>query len=134
MKNEELKDVFATLKTMLAKHAKGRSVAYDTDEHYYLNEAQPDAKGKPVFFGAVKVGSGKVAFHLMPVYTHPEFLASISPELKKRMQGKSCFNFSKTEPALMKELEVIVKVSASKAGVRSFIITSPMLFWSPTRK
>lgn len=114
MKNEELTSVFAALKTMLAKHTKGLAVVHDTDEQYYLNEASPDTKGKPVFFGMVKVGTGKVAFHLMPVYTRPELLAKISPELKKRMQGKSCFNFSKAEPTLFKELEGVVKASAAK--------------------
>jgi hypothetical protein len=99
---------------MMAKHAKGRLVVHDTDAHYYLNEGTPDAKGKPVFFGAVKIGAGKVAFHLMPVYANPELLANISPELKKRMQGKSCFNFAKPEPTLLKELEGIVKASAAR--------------------
>ncbi len=116
MKSEELVAVFAALKTMLAKQAKGRVVVHDTSEQYYLNEAALDAKGKPVLFGMVKIGSGKVSFHLMPVYTHPELLANISPELKKRMQGKSCFNFSKRDPALFKEFDEVVKASA-KTGV-----------------
>lgn len=116
MKNDELNAVFAALRPMLAKHAKGRTVVHDTDDQYYLNEAALDAKGKPVYFGMVKIGSDKVAFHLMPVYTHPELLADISPELKKRMQGKSCFNFSKLDPALFKEFEGVVKASA-KIGV-----------------
>ncbi len=28
----------------------------------------------------------------------------ISPQLKKRMQGKSCFNFTQIDPALLDEL------------------------------
>jgi hypothetical protein len=40
----------------------------------------------------------------MPVYMFPDMLKDISPELKKRMQGKSCFNFKKVEPDLFKEL------------------------------
>ena len=35
---------------------------------------------------------------------YPELLKGISPELKKHMQGKSCFNFKKVEPDLFKEL------------------------------
>jgi light-regulated signal transduction histidine kinase (bacteriophytochrome) len=41
-------------------------------------------------------GTG-MSFHLMPIYICPVLIKSISPALKKRMQGKTCFNF-KTEP------------------------------------
>jgi hypothetical protein len=40
----------------------------------------------------------------MPVYAQPELLASLSPGLLKRMQGKACFNFSKVDDALFAEL------------------------------
>jgi hypothetical protein len=33
----------------------------------------------------------------MPLYMTPELTNTISPALKKRMQGKTCFNF-KTDP------------------------------------
>jgi hypothetical protein len=101
--------VFARLKAILKKYAKRASVVHDTADHFYLNEAALDAKGKPVFLAAVKIGAGKVAFHLMPVYAKPELLNDISPELKKRMQGKSCFNFSGVDEALLKELEALTK-------------------------
>ena len=51
----------------------------------------------------------------MPVYLKPELLASASPELKSRMQGKSCFNFFAVEPSLFKELAAL-----SKAGYASY--------------
>jgi hypothetical protein len=105
----DLTPVFAQLKAILVKHAKKASVAHDTADHYYLNEAAPDAKGKPVFLAAAKIGEGKVAFHLMPVYSNPDLLSDISPELKKRMQGKSCFNFSSVDEDLLRELEQLVK-------------------------
>lgn len=50
-----------------------------------------------MFFGSVKVGKAYVSFHLMPLYMCAPLTAGISPELKKRMQGKTCFNF-KTVP------------------------------------
>jgi hypothetical protein len=105
----DLTPVFARLKAILAKHGKKASVVHDTADHFYLNEAAPDAKGKPVFLAAAKVGAGKVAFHLMPVYAKPELLNEITPELKKRMQGKSCFNFSSVDEDLLRELEQLVK-------------------------
>jgi hypothetical protein len=40
----------------------------------------------------------------MPVYIFPNLLENISLALKKHMQGKSCFNFKRSEPALFQEL------------------------------
>jgi len=40
---------------------------------------------------------------------HPELLKKVSPELKQRMQGKSCFNFRTVEPVLFKELTALTK-------------------------
>jgi len=45
----------------------------------------------------------------MPVYTFPELLKDISPELKRHMQGKSCFNFKSVEPELFKELAALTR-------------------------
>jgi hypothetical protein len=41
---------------------------------------------------------------MMPVYACPDLLDKLSPELKQRMQGKSCFNFKTADPKLFKEL------------------------------
>jgi hypothetical protein len=57
-----------------------------------------------MFFGAVISGRAYVSFHLMPLYWDPSLLVKISPALKKRMQGKSCFNFTSPDPALFREL------------------------------
>jgi len=35
--------------------------------------------------------------HLMPLYMRPELAAAISPVLKRRMPGKTCFHF-KADP------------------------------------
>jgi hypothetical protein len=42
---------------------------------------------------------------------HPDLLDGISPALKKRMQGKSCFNFKSIEPALFDELSMLTQRS-----------------------
>jgi hypothetical protein len=41
----------------------------------------------------------------MPDYVHPDLVDGMSPELRKRMQGKSCFNFTRLDQALLAELE-----------------------------
>ncbi len=51
----------------------------------------------------------------MPVYLKPELLAGLSPELKARMQGKSCFNFTQVDKPLFKQLAAL-----TKAGFASY--------------
>ena len=65
------------------------------------NEA---SKGREVWFGAVGERKNYVSYHLMPVYAFPDLLKKISPELKQRMQGKSCFNFKEVDEKLFAEL------------------------------
>lgn len=48
--------------------------------------------------------SNYVSFQLMPVSVLPPLLADISPALKKRRQGKACFNFTEIDEPLFAEL------------------------------
>ena len=92
---------FTVLKPVLMKYANRLTVKADTSAEYALVTKSaspfPQHKGQPLHFGSVRVGKAYVSFHLMPIYMHPGLTNSIPPELKKRMQGKTCFNF-KTEP------------------------------------
>lgn len=81
----------------------------DTDDHLYLNTKHAQANKKPLFFGAVKITKKAVSYHLMPLYTSPALVAKVSPELKKHMQGKSCFNFSSVEPSVLRQIEALTK-------------------------
>ncbi|MCK6584353.1 MAG: DUF1801 domain-containing protein [Anaerolineales bacterium] len=64
---------------------------------------------KELFIASAHVRKNYVSFYLMPVYMYPELLKDISPELRKRMQGKSCFNFKKVEPELFEELVALTR-------------------------
>lgn len=66
-----------------------------------------------MWFGGVQKMKNYVSFHLMPVYTHPALAAKIPPDLKKRMQGKSCFNFKAEDPELFAQLEVLTREAAA---------------------
>jgi hypothetical protein len=96
--------VFFALKRILAPHVKYLHVNTDTRNRFYLETRAPSYQGKPLFFGAVISGKAYVSFHLMPLYWDPSLRKKISPQLKKRMQGKSCFNFTAPDPALFREL------------------------------
>jgi hypothetical protein len=95
---------FYALKMVFAKYETHLHVNADTREKYYLETRSPSYKGKPLFFGAVIRGRAYVSFHLMPLYWEPSLTKGISANLKKRMQGKSCFNFLAPDAALFREL------------------------------
>ncbi|MBX2845874.1 MAG: hypothetical protein KTR13_06625 [Saprospiraceae bacterium] len=90
---EALKN-FEKLRKVLSSFDNGLEIKKDAPDYYYLN-TNKKVKDKTMFFGAVQIRKSYVAYHLYPVYTHPELLDGISEDLKKRMQGKSCFNFKK---------------------------------------
>jgi hypothetical protein len=71
----------------------------------YMLLGTPDDKYPGgILFGGVKAQKRYVSYYLMPAYSEPELAASISAELRKRMQGKSCFNFTKVDEGLFDEL------------------------------
>jgi hypothetical protein len=102
--NEQFGTVFQRLRSILQKFERDLVVKSDEDGDYYLNTRALDKQKRPVFFGAVQARKNYVSYHLMPVYAYPELLEGISADLRKRMQGKSCFNFSKVDERLFEEL------------------------------
>ena len=65
----------------------------------------PGLEGKPWgYVAGTRLGKRYVSFYLMPVYASSELAATISPDLRKRMQGKSCFNFTTVDEGLFAEL------------------------------
>ena len=73
-------------------------------------------KKEPAWFGAVQLKKNYVSCHLMPLYALPELRERVSPDLEKRMQGKSCFNFKKVEPELFDALEQLASECAAAYG------------------
>ena len=68
----------------------------------------PGFEGKPWgYVAGTRVGKAYVSYYLMPVYASPDLVRLMSPELRQRMQGKSCFNFSSIDERLFAELAEI---------------------------
>ena len=103
--------VFEKLKSILKPYEKALTVKADSVNTYYLDGPYSEKWKKELFFGSAQIKKNYVSFYLMPVYMYPDLLKDISPELKKHMQGKSCFNFKKVEPELFEELEDLTKKS-----------------------
>jgi hypothetical protein len=102
--------IFAALRAILEPHAKRLTVTVDEPGHFELaSPTMTDRVGRPLFCAAVQINKNYVSYHLMPVYANPALRNSLSPALKKRMQGKSCFNFTTVEPGQLKELAAVTK-------------------------
>lgn len=112
----DLAAVDGALRQILMRHAAALQIQRDDDQQLYLDTHHRQPNKKPLFFGAVQRKKATVAFHLMPVYLQPELLASISPALKVRMQGQSCFHFKHLEPELLAELAAL-----TQAGFDSYV-------------
>jgi hypothetical protein len=106
--------VFEQLKRILQPYAKNLTVKTDTPGTYYLDGPYSEKWKKELFFGSAQIKKNYVSFYLMPVYMYPELLTDISPELRKHMQGKSCFNFKKVDPDLFQELAQLTSKGAEK--------------------
>ena len=113
--------VFAKLKAIFKPYAKRMEVAQDTKSYYLLNTRHIMKNKQPLYFGGVRLGKAYVSFYLMSVYVCPDLLKGMSPELKKRMQGKSCFNFKEVDGKLFKELEKLTKAGVVKFTDEKFI-------------
>ena len=113
--------VFEELKSIFKPYAPKMDVLHDTDTHYMLNTRFIMRNKLPLCFGGVRQGKSYVSFYLMSVYASPDLLKNISPELKKRMQGKSCFNFKEVDKKLFAELKKLAKDGAQKFADGKFI-------------
>lgn len=122
----EFAPVFSTLKPVLATHSKRLAVKADTPVEYTIVTKSPSPfpqhKGQPLYFGSLRLGKAYVSFHLLPLYMDPVLTKAISPALKKRMQGKACFNFKTApEPELLAELKTLTKASLDRWSEKKWL-------------
>ena len=108
--------ILAVLKPVLVMYVNRLAVKADTSVEYTLVTKSaspfPQHKGQPLYFGSVRLGKAYVSFHLMPLYMCPVLATRISPALKQRMQGKTCFNFkTDPEPELMAGLKRLTEAA-----------------------
>ena len=104
-----LRTTFTRLKKILQKYAKYLTVTADKPDAYYLDAGYSEKLKRRVFFGAAQIKKRYVSFYLMPVYAFPDLLKGISPALKKRMQGKACFNFTTIDDETLAELAALTQ-------------------------
>ena len=65
------------------------------------------------YAAGTRLGKRYVSLYLMGVYASPGIVAGLSPELRARMQGKSCFNFTTIDEGLFEEVSGVIRRSMS---------------------
>jgi hypothetical protein len=104
----DLDAVHDRLRSLLRGHADGFHVAADSPVGMTLE--LPGYEGKPWgYVAGTRLGKRYVSYYLMSVYARPELMDSMSPALKRRMQGKSCFNFTTIDEPLFAELDGLTR-------------------------
>jgi len=98
-------DVYLRLREILMPYKGRLAVLADGPGSYEVGIPVADSSKPGMFVAAARDGKAYASFHLMPVYAFPEMLDAVSPELRRRMQGKSCFNFTRIDEPLFAELE-----------------------------
>ena len=130
-KKQEFELAFQGLRKILRPYDKKLQVTKDGPAGYMSESKSIQYLGKPVMFASITRKS-YVSFHLFPVYMFPDLLNGMSPELKKRMQGKTCWNFKKAEEPLFAELARVIEASFqrfAKLGERNLSREDALAFW-----
>ena len=109
MHSDSANEIFQQLREQLLEYAEGLTCTADNKQEYSLYTHHIMKNKKALFFAAAIIRKHYVSFHLMPVYVTPELLEGVSPELRRRMQGKSCFNFRRADEALFEQLTALTR-------------------------
>ena len=134
-KTQQFDFAFPGLRKILKPYYKKLRILKD-DPGFYMSESKSiQYQGKPVMFASI-ISKSYVAFHLFPVYMFPDLLKGISAELKRRMQGKTCWNFKKAEEPLFVELAEVVDASFQRfagLGERNLTRTDAQALWGEAK-
>ncbi len=110
-KEANYKLIFGQLKQNFQELVPPLIITEDKEDNFCLIAPPSPTHSKELFFGAVQIKKNYVSYHLMPVYMFPNLLEGLSAPLKKHMQGKSCFNFTRVDESLFTELKQLTLTS-----------------------
>jgi hypothetical protein len=116
MASERFLEVHARLRGLLEPYASTLFVTADDPKGYGLDLAPEGQRDTYTWFAGTRLGARYVSYYLMPVYVDVSLPDGMSPELRRRMHGKCCFNFTKVDEPLLAELAELTKVSFEATG------------------
>lgn len=123
---EQLEKIFLEIKGILEKNSEtfvvkdqyiGSQAKQEKPAYHLYGSKDVSLFGKkpqPTYIAGVIQQKNYVSFYFSPIYSHPDLFSNISPDLRKVLKGKSCFNINKTNPQLLKEIESILKEGINK--------------------
>jgi hypothetical protein len=111
----EFAPVFSALRQILEPFSDRLAVQTDKPGNYHLENPSILHRGKPLYFAGVRNNKNYVSFYLMSMYYNPAAVKGLSPALRKRMQGKACFNFASVDQECFAELGRL-----AEAGIKRF--------------
>jgi hypothetical protein len=97
--------VAARLRVIIEAHADG--LLFTEDPTGGVKLERPPGGHPWDYVAGTRIGKCYVSYYFMPVYGMPELLDGLSPELRRRKQGKACFNFTRVDEALLAELATL---------------------------
>jgi hypothetical protein len=107
MPERDLQGTFRVLKGLLAHYAPRLHASEDSETLYMLECGYVPEMKRSMAFAGVQIRRSFVSFHLLPIYSHPELLSGISDALRKRLAGRTSFNFVRPERDLLVELSAL---------------------------
>jgi hypothetical protein len=113
-KQRDLEPVFSALCGLLKPYQGELAPQADKPTYYCLESKTPTYKNRPMYFAGVRQGKNHVSYYLMSVYACPELVKGMSPGLRKRMQGKACFNFTSVDAGMIAELARLTEAGFQK--------------------
>ncbi len=106
-------EVFPRLCEILRPFAADYDIQSDTPDNFTLIVKGAMHRKGPVWFASIQCKKNYVTFHLMPLYMNDAMQKRVSPTLKKRMQGKACFNFAEVDEELFASLAELVRTASA---------------------
>ena len=117
---DNLDKIFIEIKNILEKNSGnyfktekyiGSQAKQKPGFHLYGNKKVSLFGKKPqqTYIAGVIQQKNYVSFYFSPIYSHPDEFIEMSPELRKTLKGKSCFNINKITSQLLDELEEFLK-------------------------
>jgi hypothetical protein len=117
---------FAALREILKKHSDGMIVHGDGPKDFLVVTKATGPNKKPMWFGAVQSKKSAVTYHLVPLYYNPKLQAIVPPELLKRKQGKTCFNFQRPDEELFRKLDDLTRIARERWERAGFLKEGPI--------
>ena len=107
-------EIFVQLRSLMLEAAPGMVITDDTLSVFTLKTSWIETRTKqPAWFSGIAIKKSYVAYHLMPLYVLPALNQHVPPSLEKRRQGKTCFNFKKSDEALFEDIRQLTIAAAN---------------------